>query len=201
MNIKYAKLKKWLGTGAINIFGMPFSGKDTQGVRLADILQADFLSSGKILRDSQQAKDTIDKGKLAPTKDFLQIVLPAFSLPIYKGKPLILSSIGRWHGEERSVIDALKSSQHPLKAVVYLTVPDSEIQTRFNAQERSDRGERKDDNPQIINQRIKEFNDKTLPVIEFYKNKGLLIEVDGNAPRDQITQDIVNKLLAFAEAA
>lgn len=201
MNKSVENIKNWLGSGAINIFGMPFSGKDTQGKRLADMLGATFLSSGKILRDSQQVKDTIDKGKLAPTKDFLQIVLPEFSNPKYSGQPLILSSIGRWHGEEQSVIDALSRSQHPLKAVLYLTIPDSEIQARFSALERSDRGNRADDSPAIIEQRLSEFNEKTLPIIDFYKTAGLLIEINGNALRDQVTEEIINKLLAFAEGA
>ena len=43
-------IKKWLGYGSINIFGLPMSGKDTQGVKLAETLNAKFLSSGMIIR-------------------------------------------------------------------------------------------------------------------------------------------------------
>ena len=48
------RIKSWLGSGSINIFGMPFSGKDTVGTRLADVLDGKFLSSGAILREAQE---------------------------------------------------------------------------------------------------------------------------------------------------
>ena len=50
MDEKIQFIKEWLGTGSINIFGLPFSGKDTVGVRLAEDLGGRFLSSGMILR-------------------------------------------------------------------------------------------------------------------------------------------------------
>ena len=40
MEAKIAKIKTWLGTGSINIFGLPMSGKDTQGIKLAEALNA-----------------------------------------------------------------------------------------------------------------------------------------------------------------
>ena len=50
MENKLSIIKEWLGTGSINIFGLPMSGKDTQGIKLAEILNAKFLSSGMIIR-------------------------------------------------------------------------------------------------------------------------------------------------------
>ena len=43
---KLAMIKSWLGTGSLNVFGLPMSGKDTVGERLAKDLDAKFLSSG-----------------------------------------------------------------------------------------------------------------------------------------------------------
>ena len=43
---KILTIKQWLGTGSINIFGLPMSGKDTVGVKLAEFLGGKFLSSG-----------------------------------------------------------------------------------------------------------------------------------------------------------
>jgi len=45
MEEKIVAIKKWLGTGSINIFGLPMSGKDTMGIRLAEALGGKFLSS------------------------------------------------------------------------------------------------------------------------------------------------------------
>lgn len=195
------QIKKWLRNGAINIFGMPFSGKDTQGKRLADTLGATFLSSGHILRESQRVASSIDRGQLAPTNDFIDIVLPQFAKSKYKDKPFVLSSVGRWHGEEEAVMSALEQAKHSLKAVIFLNIPESEIITRYNhSLELNDRGGRKDDAQDVIKKRIDEFNQKTRSVINFYNSKGLLITIDGAADRQKVTEDIINKLLALARA-
>ena len=47
-------IRQWLGTGSINVFGLPFSGKDTVGIRLAETIGARFLSSGLILRAAEK---------------------------------------------------------------------------------------------------------------------------------------------------
>lgn len=43
MEEQVQQIKAWLGTGSINIFGMPMSGKDTVGVRLAETLGGNFV--------------------------------------------------------------------------------------------------------------------------------------------------------------
>ena len=50
MDDKLNTIKSWLGTGSINIFGLPMSGKDTHGLKLAELLGAKLLSSGMIIR-------------------------------------------------------------------------------------------------------------------------------------------------------
>ena len=55
MEEQLQKIKTWLGTGSINIFGLPMSGKDTVGIRLAERLGAKFLSSGIIVRAIEEA--------------------------------------------------------------------------------------------------------------------------------------------------
>ena len=103
------KIAEWLGSGSINIFGMPFAGKDTQGELLATALDAVRLSGGEILRNSvipPHVQEAIDAGNLAPTDEYIDIVLPYLSKQEFAGKPLILSSVGRWKGEEGGVIAA-----------------------------------------------------------------------------------------------
>ena len=53
MDAKIAEIKKWLMTGSINIFGYPMSGKDTQGVKLAEAVNGKLLSSGIIIRANE----------------------------------------------------------------------------------------------------------------------------------------------------
>ena len=198
MEAKIAKIKTWLGTGSINIFGLPMSGKDTQGIKLAEALNAKFLSSGIIIRamESQTKQNLSGQGNLIPTDIFYEWVLPYFKRPDLAKYPLILSSIGRWHGEEEQVMSTASDSNHEIKAVIVLNISEAEVTSRFEASKiLNDRGDREDDkNTQIFNNRLQEFRTKTAPVLQFYKSKGLLIEVKGNQTREQVFNELVEKL-------
>ena len=202
MEAKIAKIKTWLGTGSINIFGLPMSGKDTQGIKLAEALNAKFLSSGIIIRamESQTKQNLSGQGNLIPTDIFYEWVLPYFKRPDLAEYPLILSSIGRWHGEEEQVMSTASDSGHEIKAVIVLNISEAEVTSRFEASKiLNDRGDREDDkNTQIFNNRLQEFRTKTAPVLQFYKSKGLLVEVKGNQTREQVFNELVEKLFSKA---
>ena len=195
-------IRTWLGQGSINIFGMPYAGKDTQGQALADLLGAELMGGGQILRNSvipEHVRRTMEDGNLIPTDDYLQIVLPYLSHERFSGKPLMLSAVGRWDGEQHGVLKATEASRHPLKAVLLLTVSEDIARKRHAlAIEQGDRGPRADDDPTVFDQRLQEFRVKTVPVIEFYRAKGLLIEVDGNAEPPRVTETILERLADFA---
>ncbi|MBQ3474024.1 nucleoside monophosphate kinase [Candidatus Saccharibacteria bacterium] len=198
MEEKLSKIKTWLGTGSINIFGLPMSGKDTQGIRLAEAINAKFLSSGIIIRaaEEEQHKDYSKNGQLAPTNVFYELVLPYFERPDLFQYPLILSSIGRWSGEEDQIISVASGAGHEIKAVIVLNISENEVEQRFETSKiLNDRGERSDDkNLEIFHTRLKEFREKTVPVLQHYKSLGLLIEVNGNQSREDVFKEIVEKL-------
>ena len=198
MDTKIEKIKAWLGTGSINIFGLPMSGKDTQGIKLAKALDGKFLSSGMIIRamEKETRKDYSKKGALIPTDIFYEWVLPYFKRPDLAKFPLVLSSIGRWSGEETEVMAAAAESNHEIKAVVILNISEADVEERFNAAKiLDDRGDRDDDKDlTIFKTRLQEFREKTLPVLQHYKSLGLLIEVNGDQTRDAVFNEIVEKL-------
>lgn len=195
---KINAIKSWLGSGAINIIGRPFSGKDCQGKRLADIFEANLIGGGDILRsshDNENVRFFIDQGKMLPSDDYLRIMEPYFHQSRFNHKPMILSAVGRWHGEEPIIMNALESSGHNLKLVIYLDIDAEESTNRWRALEScDDRGNRKDDKIETLNTRQQEFNQKTLPVIEFYRNLEILIDIDGKKSRDEITNNIINSI-------
>jgi adenylate kinase len=196
-------IKDWLGSGAVNFFGLPFAGKDSQARRLANRLSGVVLGGGDILRNSTIPSSTqaiMDKGELIPTQDFINIVLPYLSKPAFKNHPLMLSSVGRWHGEEAGVIGVLKESDHELKAVVYLALDEAIAIDRLDLEENeTERGVRTDDDKEKLLKRIEEFNQKTLPVIDYYRDLGLLIEVDASLPKDEVERAILEQLVLRAE--
>ncbi len=205
MSLVETEIKNWLGSGSINLFGLPYAGKDTQGELLAEKFGARLLGGGEILRGSvipPHVKVAIDAGNLAPTQEYIDIVLPYLSRSEFANKPLILSAVGRWHGEETGVLQATKQSGHSIKAVIYLAIDESTLRRRWEAtQSAGGRGERADDARDILDTRLAEFREKTLPVIETYREMGLLIEVDASVDVTTVNQQILSELSRFASAA
>ena len=198
MEEKISKIRDWLGTGSINLFGLPMSGKDTQGIKLAETLNAKFLSSGMIIRamEKEQAKNYTDSGALVPTNLFYEWVLPYFERRDLFKFPLVLSSIGRWAGEEIQVMSIAAGAGHDIKAVIFLKISEEDAKQRFEAAKSlNDRGERADDkDPKVFETRLKEFREKTLPVLKHYQSLGLLITIDGNQSREAVFNEIVEAL-------
>jgi len=199
-NEETSKIKSWLGTGSINILGLPYSGKDTVGKRLASDLDAEFLSSGDLLR--AVGEEVQESGKLSPTNIFYDVVLPAFARPELVGKSLVLSSIGRWYGEEKRVIEVANTSEHPIKAVILLKISEDEVTRRWKTSfELGDRDNRSDATEEKIAKRLEEFKNKTLPVVETYRELGLLVEINGEQSRDEVYAEVIKKLVNRASTS
>ena len=200
-----AIIKQWLGSGSINIFGPQYAGKDTQGEMLVKVFgAAPLIGGGDILRGSivpEHVKNIMNQGQLIPTKDYIEIVLPYLAQPDFNGKPLILSAVGRWHGEEQGVLDVTTKANHPLKAVIYMTLNKEIIWQRWEAYKGLRHGgTRQDESKEALEMRLKEFSVKTLPVVEFYRDMGILIEVDGSGSKEKVFADIIDGLGKFAQA-
>lgn len=202
MEEQIQQIKSWLGIGSINIFGLPMSGKDTVGVQLAEKLGAKFLSSGIIVRAMEQATGTAYShgGKLMPSSVFYDWVLPYFEREELWKYPLILSSIGRWAGEEDEVMSVARASGHTIRAAVVLQLSDKDVVERWEAAKLlGDRGLRHDDaDPEIFQTRIDEYHEKTLPVLKHYQELGLLVPVQADFTREQVLKNTIEALANFA---
>lgn len=205
MEEKVAKIKEWLGTGSINVFGLPYSGKDTVGLRLAELIGAKFLSSGLILRAAEKEDKELAKelaaGNLAPTDTFRRIIMPYFSRNDLADFPLVLSSVGRWEGEEYDIMDSAAKANHGIKAVILLNISEDEAKKRWEAARvLGDRGERSDDREKgILDNRIKEFIEKTMPVIETYRKRELLIPVHATGDREEVFNSVIDELCKYID--
>lgn len=204
MEEQIQKLKAWLGTGSVNVFGRPLCGKDTQGRILADALGSELIAGGDILRsypDQDKVDELMSTGDLFPTDLYLSIVLPYLSRQELKNKSLILSSVGRLKGEEAIIMQATRDSGHPTKAVVYINLSEEAVWQRLKeTQTQQDRAGRLDDNEDALRVRLEKFKNKTLPVIDYYRAQGLLVEVDGTGSREDVSQRILNNLYNFASS-
>jgi adenylate kinase len=200
------QIAHWLDSGSINLFGIQFSGKDTQGRRLVELFNAPpLIGGGDILRNSvipEHIKEIMHAGFLPPVDDFVSIVVPYLKRQEFAGKPLILSAVGRLYGEERAIMRAIEEAGHPLRAVILLHLDESLVWKRWELlKQQDDRGNRTDDSAEGLKNRLDEFRNRTMPVIDFYRSKGLLIEVDGSLPPDEVTEAILAGLAERAAAA
>src|SRR3989338_5464300 len=173
----------------IILIGIQGAGKSTQGNLLSEKLKAPYLSTGHIFRDlakehsplGRYIKEIMNAGYLIPDKKTLEIVSEYLSRPEYN-KGYVLD------GFPRTIVQA-KAFKNGIDNVVYLTVSDKEALWRL-----SDRkGEtREDDTIAAIRKRIDLFHKFTEPVLEYYKKKGKLVEINGEQPIEKIHKDIMH---------
>jgi len=197
MDTKIQTIKQWLETGSINVFGLPFAGKDTQGKIFAELFDGILISGGDILRksDNQELQTIMAEGKIIPSDLWEQVVVPYFKREELKNKPLILSEVGRLMGEQLVIEKATEESGHTQKAVILLELDDSEIWNRFDASRlANDRGDRADDNKAVLQTRLDNYHQKVMPVLNYYDNKGLLIRIDGFKNKEEVTNQIIDSL-------
>ncbi|MCL2451565.1 nucleoside monophosphate kinase [Candidatus Saccharibacteria bacterium] len=203
MENKIEAIKNWLGTGSINVFGIQYSGKDTVGKKLAEALGATFIASGDIVRasgDRLNNKEWSDVGRLTNPVEYKVLIADYIAHELPAGA-LILGSFGRHTGEEDLVIESLIKSGHPTKAVLSIYISEEEVWQRWEmSKELRDRGERVDElSEETVRTRIEWFRDKTLPVVDVYRQMGLLIEINGQQSREAVLAEVVDKLYEFVQ--
>ena len=139
---------------------------------------------------------------MAPTDTFRRIIMPYFSRNDLADFPLVLSSVGRWEGEEYDIMDSAAKANHDIKAVILLNISEDETKKRWEAARvLGDRGERSDDREKgILDNRIHEFIEKTMPVIETYRKRGLLIPVHATGDRDVVFNSVIDELCKYIDA-
>ena len=181
------------------LIGPPGSGKGTQGERLAERLGIEHLAAGDLLR-AEVAKgtplgtrvaDMMGRGELVPDAVILSLLMPRV-LAANDASGYLLD------GFPRSVEQALEArklaeiaSAGP-DAVIYLDAPREELVRRIVA--RAEIEGRADDNPETVENRLRVFDEATRPLIEHYRERGLLHIVDADQHEDDVTSDILKAL-------
>jgi adenylate kinase len=186
----------------IALFGPPGAGKGTQSKYLIDKYNLTYISTGDILRQEiadntelgKKAKDVIARGGLVSDDLIVQIIEKRIQSENRNG---IL-----FDGFPRTVVQAyildglLLKLNTQLTFMLSLEVPHDQLVTRL-----LDRGissGRSDDNMEVIQNRLEEYNLKTSPLIDFYKDRGKYISINGVGEISAITQrlnDAIEKTL------
>jgi adenylate kinase len=187
------------------IMGPPGAGKGTQAKYVAEHFKIPAISTGDIFRANVsqgtplgvEAKSYMDKGEYVPDEVTNLMVrnridepdaLPGFLLD---GYPRTLSQVEELDG-------MIKFTGHQLDAVVVLTVDRDEIVSRLI--QRAEVEGRADDTEDVIRRRQEVYAEETEPLIEIYRDRGILIEVDGLGEVNEVTQRIFDALDVVSES-
>ena len=165
-----------------------------------------------------QAKEYMDKGLLVPDELVVEIVKDRLMEDDCKSG-FLLDGFPRTVVQADALDFALKDMKIALDSVINIEVPAEELikravgrrickscGTMYHIENKKpkvenvcdvDGGElyqRDDDKEETVLNRIKVYNDQTQPLIEYYTNKGIIINIDGLQAIDAVFDDIVNKL-------
>ena len=183
------------------LLGPPGAGKGTQAQRLVETYGIPQLSTGDMLRAAVKAETEVDKRAKA-VMDAGELVSDAIVNAIVSEridaddcrKGFILDGYPRTLAQADAVEAMLAGKGLGLDLVIELVVDDKALVGRIvkRAEEAQAAGQpvRKDDNPAVFEERLREYYKKTAPLIGYYHAKGLLKGVDGMADIDGVTAQI-----------
>lgn len=197
------------------LLGAPGAGKGTQAKRLEERLGLPQVSTGDMLRAAvkagtdlgREAKGFMDRGELVPDGVVVGIVRERLSEPDAR-EGFILDGFPRTVAQA----DALKAAGVGIDHVANFEVPGEELVSRLTGRRTcptcgqmyhlafsppqvpdtcdkcGTRGlvQRADDNVETVRERLRVYEEKTAPLIAYYRAAGLLREIDGTGDQDVI---------------
>ena len=183
------------------LLGPPGAGKGTQAQRLVEKYGIPQLSTGDMLRAAVQAgtevgkraKAVMDAGELVSDAIVNAIVAERIDQPDC-ANGFILDGYPRTLVQADAVESMLAERGIGLDAVIEFVVDDKALVGRIvkRAEDAKAAGQpvRKDDNPVVFEERLREYYKKTAPLIGYYYAKRTLKSVDGMAGIDAVTAEI-----------
>ena len=185
--------------------GPPGAGKGTQAKFIAEHFKIPAISTGDIFRANVsegtelgiEAKRFMDAGDYVPDEVTNLMVRNRIDEPdaasgfLLDGYPRTLAQVEELDG-------MIKFTGHELDAVLVVTVDQDEIVQRLL--QRAQVEGRTDDTEDVIRRRQEVYTEETEPLIEIYRDRGILIEIDGMGEVDDVTQRIFDALDVVPES-
>ncbi|MGE5314356.1 MAG: adenylate kinase [Acidobacteriota bacterium] len=179
----------------IALFGPPGAGKGTQSEFLIKKYNLFYISTGDILRKEiadktklgLEAQSIIASGGLVSDEIIVQIIEKTITEnPDADG--FLFDGFPRTY-VQAYILEGLMLKLHTsLTRLISLDVPEEVSVARL--MHRGKTSGRTDDNETVIRTRLREYREKTLPVMQFYKDKGIFTELDGTACIEEVTAQL-----------
>ena len=189
----------------------------SQGAGVAHVATGDLFREN--IRNQtelgMQAKAFVDKGALVPDELTVRMLLDRLDRPDTQ-KGVLLDGFPRTVDQARALDDALKQRGQAVDQVLYINVGEEEVVRRlagrwtcrkcgavyhqvFSPPKQAGKcdqcgGElyqRDDDKPETVRNRLTVFNQQTAPLIDYYKGRGKLLEVNGEQEADAVGKDLL----------
>ncbi|MBD8868508.1 adenylate kinase [Nocardioides donggukensis] len=187
------------------IMGPPGAGKGTQAKFVAERFGVPAVSTGDIFRANVsegtplgiEAKRYMDAGEYVPDDVTNRMVRNRIDQP--DAEPgFLLDGYPRTVAQVEELDGMIRFTGHQLDAVVVLTVDEDEVVQRLLA--RAQVEGRADDTEEVIRRRQEVYGEQTAPLIDVYRQRGILVEVDGMGEVDEVTERIFAALSTVPES-
>lgn len=177
------------------LFGPPGAGKGTQSDFLVEKFNLGYISTGDLLRrelaaDSRlgrEARDVIAAGGLVSDELIVQILEKTIADNPYAGG-FLFDGFPRTRIQAYILEGLMLKLNTVLDCLINLEVPEEESVRRLLL--RAKTSGRSDDKESVIRNRLLEYHEKTLPVLEFYRARGLCVDVDGTQSIEAVREDV-----------
>lgn len=186
------------------LLGAPGSGKGTQAARLKDHLQVPHISTGDLLRAEVaagsklglEAKEVMAAGNLVSDEILLGMLEDRVSRPDTAGG-FILDGYPRNLAQADALGQLLARIGQPMDHAVQLDV-DTDLLVERIAGRAKEQG-RVDDSPESVRNRLNVYNQVTAPVVDYYRQRGMLKVVHGEGSMDDVFTRIVESISVGAD--
>jgi adenylate kinase len=185
----------------------PGAGKGTQGKLLAEHYGIPHIATGDLLREhvergtevGREVQRQLDAGELVSDDLVLKMVQESLEKAKATGDGYILDGYPRTVKQAVVGREMAESIGMGSQAAIYLAA-DDEAELIRRVIGRAEEEGRTDDTEEVIRQRLSTYQQETAPVIDHYRERHTLIEVDGLQPIEDVTRDIVTQLSALLPA-
>jgi adenylate kinase len=182
------------------LLGPPGSGKGTQSKFLVEKFGFIQISTGDLLRDQVQQKDSsmgkeiseiMKNGELVPDEIVIKLIIGKIS--IFKEENIIFDGFPRNINQAKVLDESLEKISVSLDKAVFINVDYEILKERIISRinESGDENKRSDDNVQTLVKRIDVYKKNTLPIVKYYKEKGILTEINGMLKIEEVSQQIL----------
>lgn len=200
---KYSDFKDQIGTTkklCVIFVGPPGCGKGTQSKILEDKTNLIHISTGEILRksDDQKIKNQMETGKLLPD-DIVANELDIFLKKNKKSDGFIFDGYPRNLEQKKLFKNICESNGIEIIGIFFLNVPEKKLRGIINKRGKTS-GRSDDKDLEVFKIRMEEYNEKTLPMIDSMRNDINFTEIPNNLELEEISdkiEKILNKLVKF----